>query len=232
MRLGIISDPHGNLVSLEKVLGKLDGFGVDEIVCLGDVVGYFPDGRQCLDILRAANCRLLQGNHEAMLTQQHELDPLRDEAYGLAAQRKLFDDGEVAFLSQLISSYSAEIDGFRILCVHGTPWDSLHGYLYPTDICPEDKSLGVDMIFMGHTHRQHEFQTTLYKAVNVGSCGLPRDMGSLPGFCVFDTETGQVELLRVRVPASLVLEKYPDVHPSVRDCLGRNETAPSGWREA
>ena len=53
MRLGIISDIHGNFVALEAVLEELDHRGIDRLICLGDVVGYGPDSDLCLDVLAA-----------------------------------------------------------------------------------------------------------------------------------------------------------------------------------
>ena len=63
MRIGILSDVHGNLEALTAVLSTL-GDEVDELMILGDVVGYGPDPVDCLEILYARRAVFLRGNHE------------------------------------------------------------------------------------------------------------------------------------------------------------------------
>lgn len=65
----ILSDVHGNLEALEAVLRDIDrrndeGEGIREILCLGDVIGYGPNPRECLDLLRRRSKVLIAGNHE------------------------------------------------------------------------------------------------------------------------------------------------------------------------
>ena len=67
MRLGIISDVHGNLLALKSVLAELDAAGIDRLVCLGDVVGYGPDPIECLDLIFERDPLMVAGNHEDAL---------------------------------------------------------------------------------------------------------------------------------------------------------------------
>ena len=52
MRYAIISDIHANLEALERSLGAIDEVGVDEILCLGDIVGYGANPNECVDLIR------------------------------------------------------------------------------------------------------------------------------------------------------------------------------------
>jgi predicted phosphodiesterase len=61
MRVALISDIHGNLVSLEAVLADIDREGVDQIVCLGDVAGLGPQPREILARLQALGCICIMG---------------------------------------------------------------------------------------------------------------------------------------------------------------------------
>ena len=64
MRTALISDIHGNLEALEKVLEDIDRRGVDEIICLGDIVGYGPNPIECVEdqtFLREAVHGLMAG---------------------------------------------------------------------------------------------------------------------------------------------------------------------------
>ncbi len=64
MRYGIISDVHGNLEALRAVFKKLTAYGCDEIMCLGDIVGYGPCPGECIDFLREKNITAIKGNHD------------------------------------------------------------------------------------------------------------------------------------------------------------------------
>ena len=63
MRFALISDIHANLEAMEAVLRDIDQHRVDKIHCLGDVVGYGPNPRECLDaVMQLSTCIL--GNHD------------------------------------------------------------------------------------------------------------------------------------------------------------------------
>ena len=66
MKVAILSDIHGNLEGLRKVLKIISRNKVDKIICLGDVVGYGTDSKQCYEILKNKNCDFMMGNHDAM----------------------------------------------------------------------------------------------------------------------------------------------------------------------
>ena len=68
VRLAIISDIHSNLEALTCALQVIDDEGVDEIVCLGDVVGYGANPNECLTMVRARCSTILLGNHDAAAT--------------------------------------------------------------------------------------------------------------------------------------------------------------------
>src|SRR3954464_12861230 len=58
----IVSDIHSNLEAFTAVLAEIDRRGVQQIVCLGDVVGYGPNPMECLDLVRKRFCVSLMGN--------------------------------------------------------------------------------------------------------------------------------------------------------------------------
>ena len=64
MKRAIISDIHGNFSALSSVLSKIDTLCVDEIICLGDIIGYGPEPLKCLDTV-IERCKLtILGNHD------------------------------------------------------------------------------------------------------------------------------------------------------------------------
>lgn len=64
MKIAVISDIHGNLTALQRVLAAIDEMGVDEVWCLGDVVGYGPHPQACVNIIRQRADVCLAGNHD------------------------------------------------------------------------------------------------------------------------------------------------------------------------
>src|SRR5579864_7644495 len=76
MRIALISDLHGNEVSLRAVLDDVARVGVDRLICLGDVATLWPRPRQVLAMLRALGCDCILGNHDEFL-----LDPALIHTY-------------------------------------------------------------------------------------------------------------------------------------------------------
>ncbi len=78
MRVGI-SDVHSNLPALEAVLAAIDEAGVDEIWCLGDVVGYGAQPDDCTALIRERCEVSLNGNHDlAVIGDDRRIDLLGD----------------------------------------------------------------------------------------------------------------------------------------------------------
>ena len=72
-RLAIMSDPHGNFEALTQVFKDIDSQGVDEVFCLGDIVGYGPQPQECCDLMRERKVMVITGNHEQGLINIHYL---------------------------------------------------------------------------------------------------------------------------------------------------------------
>src|SRR5271157_219730 len=64
MRYAVISDIHGNVEALQAVLNDIKGRSVDTIVCLGDIVGYYPDPEKCVELVREHVSLCVAGNHD------------------------------------------------------------------------------------------------------------------------------------------------------------------------
>lgn len=220
MRLALISDIHGNLPALQACLAEIDRRGCDETVCLGDVFGYFPDGFACLDLLRQRGIDCLMGNHEAMLLGGLPLTDGKDEVYRLREQADRLGAASRRELNGWLPYLEREIDGLRLLLVHGSPWQPLTEYVYPDADFARFEALPFDAVFMGHTHRPLIARTTRNLLCNVGSCGLPRDFG-WSAFAIFDTASNQAEIVRLEQDLPALKRRYPDVHPSVHSVLAR-----------
>ncbi len=167
MSYAIISDIHSNLEALNTVFGVIDAEAVDEVVCLGDVVGYGPDPDECIDLVRE-RCRFtIRGNHDdAVMGDALDFNPIAKEViewtrqalkpglFSSAAKRERW-----AFIKNLDP---ARREG-RVLFVHGSPRDPVKEYVMRNDVvfAPEklqDIFSRIDRIcFVGHTHQPGVF---------------------------------------------------------------------------
>ena len=83
MRRALISDIHGNLEALEVVLDDIKAQGITEVFCLGDIIGYGPNPRECIDLVMENSRVTLLGNHD----QGAMFDP---EGFNIGAEKAIF----------------------------------------------------------------------------------------------------------------------------------------------
>jgi putative phosphoesterase len=221
MKIGIISDVHGNYLALDSVLTFLKKeIFVDSIYFLGDAVGYIPDGNRVIERLKNDNISCLMGNHEAMLLNIIPVKSELEKIYRLTYEQ--ITSKNLKYIKQLMPFKEMSIDNQRILMVHGSPFNPLQGYIYPDHNFSILPTLDYKYIFMGHTHRPFIKKVENTTWVNVGSCGLPRDAGDLASFAVFDSQLESVCIYRKKFDLSGTLKIYKEhIHNEVIDCFMR-----------
>ena len=101
MRIAVISDIHANLHALEAVLAAVDADGVDELWCLGDLVGYGPRPNECVALVRERASTCLVGNHDLAVLGRLDLESFADEAAAAAAWTTTVLDADVVDVSRL-----------------------------------------------------------------------------------------------------------------------------------
>jgi putative phosphoesterase len=223
VKIGIFSDVHGNALAFKQCIEVLtDKIRVDRLIFLGDSVGYFTDINPIIDYLRLNSCTSLLGNHDAMLLGLIEIDRTKNYIYKLKECDKVLSEDNRNFIKTLKPLLSERIEGRKILFVHGSPTDPLNGYIYPdTDLTKI--TTDHDIVFMGHTHRSFIKKNGNTVFVNVGSVGLPRDCGNYQSFCVFETNSGEVEIYKNKLDTERILTKYKNtIDDSVEAVLKRN----------
>jgi putative phosphoesterase len=174
MRLGLISDIHGNLPALDAVLEEISKESVDEILCLGDVaVG--PQPAESLERVRELGCPVVLGNWDAYFVRGF---PAQQNEIG----RQLVEMGEwwAGHLSaehrEFIDTFVDELKRPGIVAFHGSP-RSYEDFIYATT--PDEELVQMldgtraPMLAGGHTHfaMVRHFDGALL--VNPGSVGLP-----------------------------------------------------------
>lgn len=223
MRWLIISDAHGNLDALKKVL---DSERYDEVIFLGDVVDYGPQPKETLDLLREVGSILLKGNHDAAAAHgvscmcREELRPLSEYTRAKVTLNMLSME-DLEFLSGVPDKVELQLGDLRVYAVHASPRDRLHGYLMP-DMSEDEledqlyelglsglKRLDNDLFLVGHTHRAMLRELKGRKIVNPGSVGQPRDGDPRASYAVL--EDGRLELKRVSYDLESVVRKVREL---------------------
>ncbi len=207
MRVGLISDIHANLPALEAVLDDMPP--VEQIICAGDIIGYNPWPRACLERVRSIATVTVQGNHDRTVETPHRYSANRMAKAGLEHAKQTLTDEQREWLEALPreSTFGNE----RYLLVHSHP-ETLGKYVYPhefPDLRPylED----YDGVVLGHTHVQHKATVDDRVAVNPGSVGQPRDGDPRAAYAVLETATNEVTLHRVEYDIERVYEEIVSV---------------------
>ncbi len=202
LKLGLISDIHGNSRALSAVLDSARERGIEALCIAGDYVGYYYHPGEVIDLLAEWTCWRVQGNHERMLAALRvfpgEFGWLRDR-FGSGLLRALdeLDDERLDELETLPERLAVAVGGRGILIAHGSPWDG-DQYVYPDApeaVWQELAACGADLVVLGHTHYQMQRRVANTLIVNPGSVGQPRDGRCGACWAAFDTETGECELL-------------------------------------
>jgi len=209
----IISDLHSNLAALEAVFRRIDELGIEDVYCLGDVIGYGADPEACIDLVMKRCQFTLQGNHDWGLTQDRleDFNPLARDSLLWTRKRlkpRLFSpkrNRRWRFLAEL----PTRVDRHGMRFVHASPRDPIKEYILKSDgfLDPEkieDNFSRIDgPCFNGHTHwpgiMRQDFRFSQATAdrlefelpegrsiINVGSVGQPRDGDPRACFLVVD----------------------------------------------
>ena len=187
--IALISDIHGNYTALRAVLAKIDSMGIDEVYCLGDVVGYYTEVNECCDELRRRNVKSVMGNHDWYMAANSFCSRSNSVNDCLKFQRQVISEENRAWICSLPVFLSAG----DLSMVHGGWTDPIDEYLDPT----EEYFSRIDGQYFasGHTHRQIICQFGEKVYCNPGSVGQPRDNDPRAAFATFDGS--KFELYRV-----------------------------------
>jgi len=199
MRIGIISDIHGNYEALSSVLAALDAMNINEIYCLGDVVGYYSQVNECCNELRRRNIPTLMGNHDWYIAGGGFCPRSKSVNDCLVYQRKVISQENVKWLR----TFPVQRIIGNIHMVHGGWADPIDEYLQP-DEAYFDRLTEGDIFISGHTHMQTLQKYNNGKTYcNPGSVGMPRDNDPRAAFAVFD---GEITLHRIEYNMQVVFD--------------------------
>jgi diadenosine tetraphosphatase ApaH/serine/threonine PP2A family protein phosphatase len=228
MRIAILSDVHGNLPAFEAVLGDIEDESVEEVWCLGDLVGYGAQPDDCVQLARDRCDLSLAGNHDLVVTGDIPISDFSASAATAArwTQETIADET----LDYLKGLRPADADRQPAL-YHASPRDPVWEYVLSTwqaDECFDVMDARVAAV--GHSHvalwfnRDDEGNMSGATAeaggtqdlsggrwlVNPGAVGQPRDGDPRAAWLLLDTSTWTAEWRRVEYPiaeAARVIEE-------------------------
>jgi predicted phosphodiesterase len=212
MKYAIIADIHGNWEALQVVLADIRAQNADQVVCLGDVVGYNANPKECLQVVREMNLPCVKGNHDEYCSSDDHLDGFNPHAADAVHwTRNQLNDEEKTWLRDL--KYSRMVDNFTI--VHAT-LDAPQRWGYVFDKLAAAASFpyqNTQLCFFGHTHVPVAFmRDTVVRGgtyskfkvdpskkyfINVGAVGQPRDNNPKCAYVIYDTTAATIEIRRL-----------------------------------
>lgn len=222
MRVALIADIHGNAIALERCLAEIRALDVDALYFIGDAVGYIPGEQACLDMLQREGAACQRGNHEEMLLAPTAAAEARDNIYQLGAVRARMSTDAMRAVASWPTRREVTLSDRRVLLVHGSPADPLDGYVYPDSDLSTFASLPYHAVLMAHTHRPFVARVGETLVANVGSVGLPRDVGALSSLAIYDADANHADIFRVSLDVQAVLARWGEaMHDTTRACLHR-----------
>ncbi len=216
MRYAIIADIHANLTAFRAVLDDIERRGgVEEVWCLGDVVGYGPDPHQCIKLLRQYKHTCIAGNHDWAAigkVDTSEFNPDAAAACRWTAQQLTMEDIEY------LESLPLVIEKGDFTLVHGSPREPVWEYLLSVSRARENFAyFQSQFCLVGHSHVPlvfkydetgacffNQFSTNvglvLGKSrliINPGGVGQPRDGDPRASYAIYDSDTRMIRLYRI-----------------------------------
>jgi putative phosphoesterase len=206
MKLGLVSDLHGDPLALELAWAHLTTTGVDRIVSAGDLVGYGPFPDRVVKFLEERHISSVRGNHDRWAIARGPGVP--DEFGGGTPGPESLD-----FLRALSPHLLVECDSRIGLIAHGSPTSDMEFVTrrtHPPDLLDAWLAdLRCDFLVVGHTHKPMWYRGRAGGlVVNPGSLVSMPVVDSSRTFAVVDTTQLDVTFHDVETGRQLELEPW------------------------
>lgn len=214
MAVAILADIHSNIEALNRAFEEMDRLGITRIVCLGDIIGYGPNPRECLQMLFSSEVAIMGNHEEAVMFYGEDFNPKARASLEWTKEQlnsPEYERTENYDLWNFLGTMQQTVSDGEVMYTHGSPRVPTREYVVPADIRNRDKMQGIfDMIdkacFIGHSHIPHVYTSDMKHAapenlkgaidlrklgdrkvlINVGSVGQPRDGDRRLSFATFD----------------------------------------------
>jgi len=225
MRYAIFGDIHGNLEALQAILNDIGDYGVDEHLCLGDIVGYGANPEECVRLVRERGSLAVVGNHDHACTGHLDISFFNQYARDAAewtAER--LSEASSVWLGGL--SFVEHAEAFCL--VHGSlQAPELFNYIQTVrDAEFNFRLLDKPLCFCGHSHVPLTFFGTdpvtysleetiqidpeVRTIVNVGSVGQPRDERPQASYAIYDETEATITIRRLDYDVETAAKKITE----------------------
>jgi predicted phosphodiesterase len=214
MTIAILADIHANLEALTRVFQELERLRVRRLICLGDIIGYGPNPRECLKMLFGVEVAIMGNHEEAVMFYGEDFNPKARASLEWTKDQlnsNEFDRTENYDLWNFLGTMQQVVEDGDVMYTHGSPRVPTREYVVPDDSRNREKMQGIfDLMkrvcFIGHSHIPHVYTSDMKHAspttlggaidlrklgdrkilINVGSVGQPRDGDPRLSFVTFD----------------------------------------------
>lgn len=204
-RIAVISDIHGNIYALEAVLKHISKQrNISEILCLGDVVGYYPWPNESVEKVKEHCSICIMGNHEAGVAGNQTVFDFNPVAYeAILWTRKNLTNSNLDWVISLPKKRIIERDKKSIYMVHGSPFGIFDYFTAYTEsdwhklLVRAFKKTMSDILLVGHTHIPvlETFESKLF--LNPGSVGQPRNGQPGAYYAILSPNTMKAKMIRI-----------------------------------
>jgi len=224
MRYAIVADIHGNLEAFIEVKKQLKKENIDKYICLGDIVGYGANPKECIELSKRLFDIIIAGNHDwasCGLFDVKYFNPYAREA--VLWTQNVINEEEKNFLRSL--PLTCQVDNFEI--VHGSLHhpDEFNYILSVSEALKTFKLMKTQICFIGHSHapvilskddkneikcineNEVKLENNLSYIINVGSVGQPRDGNPKSSYCIYDTDKKMIKIKRIAYPVAVAGDK-------------------------
>lgn len=225
MRYAVISDIHGNLEALKAVLSDIELHEIDVIICLGDIVGYYPDPEMCVKLIQEHAAYSVAGNHDYAAINIISTDNFTYYAYEAMewTKSKLSEESK-----KYLASLPLTIEMDKMFFTHASPANpEEYMYIFPNSeqaILQAFSSMVFKINFIGHAHwpfimtqenleivssitSEVDVQDDRYYLINVGSVGQPRNLDTNSSYAIYDTAEKLISLQNVPYDFTITQQK-------------------------
>ena len=224
MKIILISDIHANAFYFREFFNTIARESYDRIICLGDLVGYYDEPNEVIDLCRQYNIECIKGNHEEYLFGTLKYKESQEHIYRIKLHRDILSFDNKKYLKELPSEIIITDDSVSIYCTHALPANSAK-YLYNPSEILDEYIQGYDYYCSGHTHIPYIQYTHGTCVVNPGSIGQPRDYTSEPSYVIIDLLKKEVLIKKIRVDTDIYIEKLQEKNIDIKliDILRRKK---------
>ena len=251
MKIALFSDIHANLPALEAFFKDVDAREVDQIYCLGDLVGYNIWPNEVINEIRMRRIPTIAGNYDFGIGRtsddcgcayKTDLEKANG-AVSISYTNQIVKEEERRYLRTLPAHIKVEFqlnqDKLHILLVHGSP-RRINEYLFEDR---DEKSLhrimeqaDADIMCFGHTHKPYhrvlsetDGKVHFRHAINIGSVGKPKDGNPQGGYVILTINDHSSVLNADSIKSELIRFNY-DIEKAAKAV--ENSPLPNDYAES